>query len=513
MKTLRSLCLGMALWSTTLAAEAPVDVKNPPQGRFSDEWLELHLMGGKVGYAHSTMNRDGDTITTAMDMFMRMGRVDQPITIEMTQSTKEYLNGQPIAFSTQMQAGAMSTKMRGTIQDAKVTIVTSQFGMDQTQIFDFKPGWIMSWGLYRESMLKGFTPGTEYVLKTYAPDLRLDGPVDVTTVVGDWETFEHEGLRRGQRVTAKMAAPIGELEMTTWVDANGVPLKMAVPAPGLGDMVMYATDQASALADFVPPELFMTSTVKADRKLDYKHIHQIKFTMRPKKQGAKLGSLPDTGMQSVHPGPNGASTIVVRRQDHHKPTHAAPVTNADMSEFLSPNLMINTKDPQLIELAHRAAGNEKDPYKLADRLRRFVTDYITEKNLTVAFATASEVCRMREGDCSEHGILLAALGRINGLPSRVVAGLAYVPLFGQQQDIFGYHMWTEFYIDHRWVNVDAALRETQCNPARIAMATSSLKNAGMADLSLPLLKKIGAIDLQVIEIDGHPVQLAADRDR
>ena len=114
--------------------------------------------------------------------------------------------------------------------------------------------------------------------------------------------------------------------------------------------------------------------------------------------------------------------------------------------------------------------------------------------------TASEVCRRREGDCSEHGVLLAALGRLNGLPSRVVVGLAYVSSFGAKRDIFGYHLWTQFHINGRWVDYDAALNEATCSPTRIAFATSSLKNAGLADLSLPLLSKIGSIDIDIVEV-------------
>ena len=173
-----------------------------------------------------------------------------------------------------------------------------------------------------------------------------------------------------------------------------------------------------------------------------------------------------------------------------------------MAEYLEGNLMINTADPKLIELAKQAGGGEKEPFALADKLRRFVTDYVENKSLNIGFATASEVARTKEGDCSEHGVLLAALGRLNGLPSRVVVGLAYVPIFGNQDDIFGYHLWTQFFIDGRWIDVDAALRETDCSPARIAFAVSSLKNAGLADLSLPLLTKLGAIDIEILEVES-----------
>ena len=167
--------------------------------------------------------------------------------------------------------------------------------------------------------------------------------------------------------------------------------------------------------------------------------------------------------------------------------------------------MINTADPELIALAKRAAGGETEPFALADKLRRFVSDYVEDKNLNVAFATASEVCRNKEGDCSEHAVLLAALGRLNGLPSRVVAGVAYASVFGGQRNVFVYHMWTQFLIKGEWIDLDAALRETVCSPARIALVTSSLKNAGLADLALPLISKIGAIEIDILEIDGRRI--------
>ena len=107
----------------------------------------------------------------------------------------------------------------------------------------------------------------------------------------------------------------------------------------------------------------------------------------------------------------------------------------------------------------------------------------------------------RQGDCSEHAVLLAAFGRINGFPSRVIVGLAYVPRLGGRNDVFGYHMWTQFMIGGEWIDLDAALRETDCSPTRIAFATSSLHNAGMADLSLPLLSRIGGIDIDILEIE------------
>ncbi len=509
------MCAGLAIAVGPVesnAAVRPLDVHNPPQGRFLDEWSEVYMAGGKVGYAHSTMTRKGDLIRTATTIKMRIGRVDQPIKIETVQRTTETLAGVPVFFSSDLNASVLMTSMNVTVKNGRVTIVSSQYGMEQTQTFDFSEKALMTWGQQRESILRGFKPGTEYELEVYAPELRLDGPVTATTRVGEWEEFDFGKKRRqGQRVTVVMTTPFGAMELTSWVDKNGWPLKAKVPAPGLGDMVILATDQATALADFVPPEMFLSTVIEAKQRINPKSTRLIKYRIRTTKPDVELGEFPTTGMQSSTKNEDGSIELVIKRQSH-KPTEPRALARADstppraedLTEYLERNLMINTADPKLIELAKRAAGGATDPFILGDKLRRFVTDYVKTKSLNIGFATASEVCRTKEGDCSEHGVLLAALGRLNKLPSRVVVGLVYVPFLGSRRDVFGYHLWTQFYIDGRWIDFDAAMRETVCSPTHIAFATSSLKHIGLADLSLHLLSKIGAIDIDILAIESDP---------
>ena len=174
----------LLILTTALHADKPVDPNNPPQGRFVDDWLEIYMGGGKVGYGHSAMTREGDRIHTQTDMVMKMGRVDMRVTIEMKQYTTETVEGKPLSFGSELNAAQMKTSTRGEIKDGKVTITTSQFGMEQKQVFDFAPGALMGWGMFRETLRRGFKPGTEYTLPTYVPELRMDGPVDAHTVVG-----------------------------------------------------------------------------------------------------------------------------------------------------------------------------------------------------------------------------------------------------------------------------------------------------------------------------------------
>ncbi len=506
--TARRFCsLALLVPIVAIAATAtarPIDPNNPPEGRFADEWMEIHMAGGKVGYAHSTMARDGDHISTYMKFHIRLGRAEQPITVEMIQSSKEMVNGTPIEFVSETNMATMKSSQHGTVKGDRVTIINSQFGMEQKEEHPFPTGALMSWGLFRESIIRGFAPGSTYTLNTYAPDLRLDGAVKAVTKIGKWEEITLRGKKiKGQRMAVTMQSPIGEMELISWVDENAMPLKSKLPIPGMGDMVLLAADQETALSDFVPPEMFMTSVVKAKRPIDYKKANRITYHLTGKGRPVSFDDMPESDAQKILKRGDNAVDISLTRVPHApSPTRRGkPLTSDESREFLGANLIMNVDDPELIKLANLAAANEKDPFVLGDKLRRFVTEYVTEKNLNIGFATASEVARTKEGDCSEHGVLLAALGRIAGLPSRVAVGLAYVPIFGKGRDIFGYHMWTQFFIDGRWIDFDAALRETDCSPIRIAFATSSLKNAGLADLSLPLLSKIGAIDIDVVKIE------------
>jgi len=482
-----------------------IDIDHPPQGRFNDDWAEIHLGGSKSGYAHSTMARQGDRIQTQMTMKLRVGRTGQFVELSVVQDTEETVRGEPLSFRTVMDMATAKMTTEGTIREGKVEVRTSQFGMEQKQTYDFPTGALMTWGMFRESVKRGFKPGTAYTLSTYAADLRLDGAITVKTVVGDWESFPHRGrTMRGQRVTATMEAPNGSIEMITWVDEDGEAVKAKVPIAGLADLEIITTDQATAVSDFVPPEIFMTTVIPVKRSLDREAVRRIRYRLTPKGEGesAKL-ELPTTGMQRTLRRDGHAIELEVTRQRHVAAPDAKGTNRnqPDLDEFLQPNLIINSADPKLMEIARDAAGSEKEPFALGDRLRRFVTDFVTGKNMNVGFATASEVARVKEGDCSEHAVLLAALGRINGLPSRVVVGLAYAPFFGGKDDIFGYHMWTQFFIAGEWYDFDAALRETEVSPARIVFATSSLKNAGLADLSFALLSSIGSLDLVILEAE------------
>jgi len=98
---------------------------------------------------------------------------------------------------------------------------------------------------------------------------------------------------------------------------------------------------------------------------------------------------------------------------------------------------------------------------------------------------ASVVARRRKGDCSEHAVLTAALARLQGIPARVMLGIALVSDAGNY-GAFG-HAWTEMLEDGEWKVADAALLELKATVRYLPIGLLEDEGMGYAmDLMRPM---------------------------
>jgi len=145
------------------------------------------------------------------------------------------------------------------------------------------------------------------------------------------------------------------------------------------------------------------------------------------------------------------------------------------------------------------AGVGPDLGTRAEALRAYVSQALVRKDLGSVLATSAEVASRRSGDCTEHAVLLAALLRAAGIPSRVVTGLVYAERFAGASEIFAYHMWTEGYVGGRWLDLDATL-DRRFDAAHVALSTSTFGDDESALLEMgritPLL---GRVKIAVLE--------------
>lgn len=143
---------------------------------------------------------------------------------------------------------------------------------------------------------------------------------------------------------------------------------------------------------------------------------------------------------------------------------------------------------------------QDDAAPTPDSLENLVFEHVANKSYSRAFDLASRVAATREGDCTEHAVLLAALARGSGFPARVVFGNLILEHDGKLS-AFG-HAWVEIHDGERW----------QIRDATLPLATSTAQRARylplgtMADegpaYALSLVETMSAMPLKITDVSS-----------
>ncbi len=101
--------------------------------------------------------------------------------------------------------------------------------------------------------------------------------------------------------------------------------------------------------------------------------------------------------------------------------------------------------------------NVSDTRKMELLLERAIP-YLEEADFNGHYSALDTLDR-RSGDCTEAAVLLAALGRAAGIPTRVASGVSYSrESYHGVSNAFIPHSWTLAYVDGAWRSFDLSLR-------------------------------------------------------
>ena len=123
-----------------------------------------------------------------------------------------------------------------------------------------------------------------------------------------------------------------------------------------------------------------------------------------------------------------------------------PVADPAFAKDLESTVFLCLTHPDVIAAAKRIVGTETDARKAAQKIADFVFT-LKKQSPEVGEATAVEILRDRQGDCSEHALLFVALCRAAGIPARRCSGFVCVG------SIWGAHAWAEIWTG-AWMGVD-----------------------------------------------------------
>jgi hypothetical protein len=290
-------------------------------------------------------------------------------------------------------------------------------------------------------------------------------------------------------VDMELKSTFGSLKTKSWFDEDCVALRTDMNMGGINISMIQVPKKKAKKMDAEVQELLLSSVVPVNAAVPKgdKNI----FIMETVKGDWSVTLFEGTG-QKVERIDDKSVRVIVDQSLKKKKVDG----EIDLKPFLLSSVYLDTDDLLIQKLAKKGKGKAKTPKEIAKKLTKFVFRYMTNKNYGVGFATASEVARNKEGDCTEHSMLLAALGRVLGIPTRVVTGLVYADEFEDQKDVLVYHMWTQFYLDDEWVNLDAALGLVKCPADRITFTVDSMQEDTM-DSVIPLLELINNLKVTV----------------
>jgi hypothetical protein len=484
------------------AATAPV--LDPPQGTFFDQYYSIYVGESKCGWAHTDMVRTGDRIITRQATVLRLARQESRMEMVNDVQLTESVDGHPLAFSAKTAVTGMgATTYQGSIQDGKATMTITQGNQSVRHQFDMPGDVAMVWGAYRKAITEGLQPGTHYDLASFDPSLgpgqflrsavTLDGPVTKT-----FDGKQYTGLRDITRTKSPIA-----MTATSLLDERGFPVISEIPL-GMLTIVLVAVDQKEALENIHAKELFLQSFVALDKPLELPKAGPIYLKIQLLSQPQGSIDLPETAIQRIVQ--RDAQQIVLELSCGFSAppaatmpaaTTSAPATtrSADTEKYLADSSYLNLSDPLLRKLVADAIKPEETPLAKAKTLCRLVYSHITEKDLSVPFASAAEAARSQQGDCTEHAVMLTALGRIAGLPTRAVIGLVYIP-DAPTHGAYGYHMWAQFLIDGRWVDFDATRPNIHTAGDHIALAISDLTDEGFISQVFSVVHMMGQLKIE-----------------
>ena len=164
--------------------------------------------------------------------------------------------------------------------------------------------------------------------------------------------------------------------------------------------------------------------------------------------------LPQTGEQRVRAEPGFITLDICERCGPGLPEDAETLASA-----LRPTAWLQSDHPRLQAMAAAVRRFDVSDARKLELLLERAIPFVEEADFNGHYS-ALDTLERRAGDCTEAAVLLAALGRAAGIPTRVASGLSYSrESYHGVSNAFIPHSWTLAYVDGEWRSFDLSLRE------------------------------------------------------
>lgn len=477
-----------------------------------ETWDAAYLGDGKAGHVHTLAREvevDGKKlIRTQVELRLKVKRFDGMMEMAADTGTTETRDGTVTGTSMKMfLAQKQQTQIDGVVDGKQLRLTLN--GRESLRPAPWNSEVV---GLYKQENLfkdRDLKPGSKFTFLSFEPSINLVLKMEVH-VKGEREVVikgakgkkklllvevlpEKIEYKPGQ----KLQLPVKQM----WLNDQLEAVKTETDIPGMGPIVTYRMSKAQALAPGPIAELVdlgFNQLIRLKNRIPSPHettnaVYRVTLRndddpttafSRDERQQVKnvQGNTFDLHVKAVKNSSNPG--------DEKEPT----------GEYLQSSYFINWDNPRIRELTAQAIGNETDPWKKTARIERWVHNNMKFSN-DESLATADHVARTLQGDCSEYSMLTAAMCRAAGIPSRTAIGLTYADVKGAP--VFAFHMWTEVWVNRRWIPIDATLGKGYVGATHLKITDHSWHDERTMTPIFPVVRVVGRVSIDILSANSR----------
>lgn len=524
-RTRSSLAL-ILLIVPAVPAQAPEQLGPPavaPAGTtVRDLWDAAYLDGHRAGYVHLKVEQipgpKGEKILrAAQEMNISVRRGPDIARIPVLTGTDELPDGTVVGvFMIQGLGQNVKQELRGRVEGNQLVVSATGPQANYQKRIPWDPHVVSALG--EQDLLRRRNPppkpGDKFDYKTYNPIVNA-----VVTIHVEVENFEDVALQSPtgvQRVRLlRVAMTPEEIQgvllpsQIVWYDDQFEVRKSLANLVGVGFLTTERTTEVLARQPIAPhllPDIMDRQAIKLRQRIPNAHRESLlryRIALNDRDPGKTFANDPPRQTVSDVADKSFVLTVQAVRQ----PPAVVPAgVAAPGPEYSSSNYFITSDDPKVKAQASAAVGSETDPWKKAQRIEAWVHRNMKVQNFTEAMAPAFQVAESLSGDCTEYAMLTAAMCRAAGVPSRTAIGLVYVDPPPARPPFFGFHMWTEVWVNGAWIGLDATLGQGSVGPAHLKIADHSWDKTRSMTPLLPLMRVMMAQpSIEVLAMPARPV--------
>jgi len=483
--------LWLCFWHTAVVYSSTAD---------SESWMGVYMNGVKVGYMHnheSRIEKNGaPMIKSISESVMTMSRMGgNSIEIKTVQESWFDQKEKPLETILKTIMSESITEIRAEILPDRV-----RFFLAGENVKELTYDQEFYLGVPLENVVRSeqFKPGYKHNFKILDPiayalsDCRFE-------VIGEEDILLLGRKKRLWHVRSELHSVI-PIVVDEWIDKEGE-IYRSDTKTGFLDTVSIRMSQEKAME---PAEqnfdLAFSSIIRSNKLLSQpQNIKVLEF---------KLSGLPMDRMKRF-PWEKGTQEILAEHEDFIQVRTTArifktadaqslPITDPLLQDSLAATPFCQSDNAEIINTAREIIGPERNSWSAAKKIAEWIDSEMTP-NYDVGFAPALEILKNREGDCTEHSVLMIALCRAVGIPARAAVGIMYADGF------FAYHMWPEVYVgqwiglDAKWLANDEESGEYYTDATHIKFGFSNLDENMFSEMIASISEVIGKLKLEIID--------------